>query len=55
MGSSVGSAMAKRLGAGLDSIELNVELTSPDAGLVEGATISLRTSSHDGSRLANSF
>jgi hypothetical protein len=56
MGSSVGSAMAKRRGAGLDCIELGVELIGPDAGaLVEGATISLRISSHDGGRLANSF
>jgi hypothetical protein len=56
MGSSMGSAMAKRRGAGLDCIELGVELISPDAGaLVEGATISLRISFHDGGRLANPF
>jgi hypothetical protein len=48
--------MAKRRGAGLDCIELGAELISPGAGaLVEGASISLSTSSHDGNRLANGF
>ena len=55
VGSSVGFTMAKRRGAGLDCIELGAELISPGAGaLVEGATISLRISFHDGGRLANS-
>jgi hypothetical protein len=52
----MGSAVAKRRGAGLDCTELGVELISPSPGPpVEGASVSLSTSSHDGSRFTNCF